>query len=378
MKMTNFYDFRDTEKGQRSYLIACPMSRQALIIHPSENSVGDYARVLQDRGLELAFTLETHRQLRSFPKLESFRASAGAVRIMPAGPDSWDTSIPGNRDELVQPGGKVSLGKLRIAVIEPPAGFKGDLAYRLGDYTFTLESLLIAYPGDATSERQSVEFPMREIGSMRTPNAGPPPVINYRRDRDAIDIHDLLLEDLHSSLIENRFSPKETRLVRTYLEVLETSPSPPPAAADLSRRMENMDSGAIHVVVHGIRWKQIKRSRLPLILAGQASKWLKAYSTEPEFTSHEEEFLQAYLELVSRNGTPPCGPEIQAELGSQRCIQWVRKRAFTIRRKQQEFGLPMLILSRKRCEPDLQRGVSLTRDEATPAQRIAGGPIEPA
>ena len=48
---------------------------------------------------------------------------------------------------------------------------------------------------------------------------------------------------------------------------------------------------------------------------------------------------------------PPTGPEIVKALGGRRNVQWVRKRAHTIRCKQREFNQPLLLLSREPNRP---------------------------
>jgi hypothetical protein len=113
-----------------------------------------------------------------------------------------------------------------------------------------------------------------------------------------------------------------------------------------------VDRTGVHVLVHNIRWKQIDAGRLPLVLAGQTSKWLRGLQTRPEFTAHECEFLGAYLRWMDEHDQPPSGPEIAEILGAGRSVQWVRKRAHTIRRKQREFDMPELILTRKANESD--------------------------
>ncbi len=136
----------------------------------------------------------------------------------------------------------------------------------------------------------------------------------------------------------------------TYVRYLEEHEFGSPSATDLSEKLGNVDRTAVHVLVHNIRWKQIDLDRLPMLLAGQTSKWLRGLQTQPEFTSHEREFLGVYLELVQANTEPPSGPQIAEALGADRSIQWVRKRAHTVRRKQRDFHQPILILARKKNE----------------------------
>jgi hypothetical protein len=251
----------------------------------------------------------------------------------------------------------IALGKLRITASPAAANSGDDISYRVDDYTFTSRSLLIAEPSASEDGVESVAA----LGQHFSSSAGlRRRVRNFRTSRDNVSIEQLLLEDLHTSLIEDSFSPKETLVVRAYIELLEENEFAHPSAADLADKTGGIERSVIHVLVHSIRWKQIDVGRLPLVLAGQASKWLRDLKTEPEFTPHEKEFLCTYLRLVANTGNPPSGPDVARELGSHRSIQWVRKRAFTIRRKQREFDQPLLMLARNKPELEaMPRPVSI-------------------
>ena len=147
-------------------------------------------------------------------------------------------------------------------------------------------------------------------------------------------------------------------MVDAYLDHMSQNAGEFPTAEEIARVMEDVDRTGVHVLVHNIRWKQIEARHLPIILRGQMSKWLRGIQTEPEWTSHEREFLAAYLRLVETGTRPPTGPEICKALGGRRNVQWVRKRAHTIRCKQQEFDRPQLQLSREPNRPKLSAVVS--------------------
>ncbi len=343
--------YRSPNRPNISYLVACPKTRQAALINPLVECMSAYEATLANRNLHLVRVFLTDTSDESFATAERLGAGRNALEVFPAA-----TTVSGSGEIENSPylrpithSGECSadLGSIRIEVLRDTTGGKGTLMYRTADYTFTSESLLIGDPerfAIATDDGPAVALQLSPQSAHRQT------VYNFRKTREGVSIEELLLEDLHTSLIENAFSPKETLVVRAYIELLEENELNHPSAAELGAKIGNIDRSVIHVLVHSIRWKQIELDRLPLVLAGQASKWLRSLKREPEFTSHEEEFLAAYLRLVESRGTPPSGPDIAVELGGERSIQWVRKRAFTIRRKQREFNQPLLILARNKPE----------------------------
>ncbi len=342
--------YTDPTGSQTSYLIACPKTREAALINPVSGCVADYEHTLGARNLRLVQILTTRADSTNAQAIGQLGEGRAPLNVFPAA--EAETHCAANGQPVSQTtdtslaGRLISLGELRVAPSQAPSNSQDDTLYKVGDYTFTSQSLLIAAPPASESGTEHCATAGRLVdrhGEHRR-------VLNFRSSRENVAIEQLLLEDLHASLIENAFSPKETLVVRSYIELVEENDSAHPSAAELAEKTGGIDRSVIHVLVHSIRWKQIDAGRLPLVLAGQASKWLRDLKTEPEFTPHEKEFLCAYLRLVARNGNPPSGPEVAEELGSDRSIQWVRKRAFTIRRKQREFDQALLMLARSKPE----------------------------
>lgn len=343
-----FRHFEDEQRGGHSYLIASPTSREAAIVNPDMAMIGEYGTTLSELGLRLAYTLRTHRNCRCEEAARKLELITGARRLSPS---QAAGNVDVHDDAVI--GSKIHLGHLQIDVIAPPLGYSGDVAYRVAYYTFAGSSVLIDFheaPATANGESSALLDQARACGSRRAiPDA---PIENFRPSREGVCLERLILEDLHTSLAESRFTPKEKRVVTTYIRCLEDKAFEHPSATFLAEQLGDVDRTGVHVLVHNIRWKQIDAGRLPLVLAGQTSKWLRGLQTRPDFTSHECEFLTVYLRLVEEHERPPSGPEIAAALGGGRSVQWVRKRAHTIRRKQREFDMPELILSRKRNEAD--------------------------
>ena len=349
--------YNNLDPNKTSYLIACPKTREAALINPQGECVSAYEETLARRNLRLVQVLLTHENSEvTDPVIERLQRGRQNLEVHSGTSHLENGPLASSASQQEQTSGDplLALGQLRIQALRPAAHSSDQVSYRVESYTFTSEKLLVDYPEPeqfCASDETSLSPAQRFDGEGRSRGK----VRNFRTTRENVSIEQMLLEDLHTSLIEDAFSPKETLVVRAYIELLEENEYAHPSAAQLGENIGNIDRSVIHVLVHSIRWKQIDRDRLPLVLSGQASKWLRSLKTEPEFTPHEQEFLCAYLRLVKSNGTPPSGPDIVAELTSQRSIQWVRKRAFTVRRKQREFGQALLILARNKSEAEPRR-----------------------
>ena len=337
-------DHYSEDRGSPStFLVACPTTREAAIINPRAAVLQACKTTLERRNLRLVQVLLTSPGSEVESAVRQLKERRERLQIHPRGGDS-PTRI-GTAPCSTQPSESVSIsiGDLQITPVADPRGSQ-FVGYRIGNYSFKDGSLRIERP----TLHEDASSPCAHLDTARISDV----CLGTRATGGDTTIEQLLLEDLHTSLMENAFSPKETLIVRSYIELLEENDLRHPSAAELAQKIGRIDRGVIHVLVHSIRWKQIDLGRLPLVLAGQASKWLRHLKTEPDFTPHEKEFLSAYLQLVSSTGAPPSGPEVALELGSHRSIQWVRKRAFTIRRKQREFDQPLLLLTRNKPEGD--------------------------
>ena len=338
--------YSENRGSPTTFLVACPKTREAALINPNSALLEACETTLERRNLRLVQVLLTSPGHAADAAVAVLKEHRGRLQIHPQSEGSMTRISPQACSAQPSEYSSISLGNLQITPLADPRDCE-SVRYRIGNYTFQGGSLLIERI-EQNEVATTPPSPWAESRPARIPRTFREPRIS----NDAAAIGQLLLEDLHTSLMENAFSPKETLIVRSYIELLEENDLSHPSAAELAAKIGRIDRGVIHVLVHSIRWKQIDLGRMPLVLAGQASKWLRHLKTEPEFTSHEKEFLCAYLQLVATSGAPPSGPEVAAKLGSQRSIQWVRKRAFTIRRKQREFHQPLLLLTRNKTETD--------------------------
>jgi hypothetical protein len=356
-----FRHFSDPTQNRNSYLVASTLTREAAIIDPLETCMDGYEAFLDQRGLKLVYTLQTRNDRSSTRAGQTLRMRRASSQILPFQAVALDPESAKPIDHRAKPGASFALGDLTIETVEPLSSGDCEVSYRVCDYVFSPNEIRIV-DTETNATGLSSTFESAETGPNGASRSGSGKLINNRRTtREGVPVEMLILEDLHSSLIEKSFSPKEARVVATYINFLEDNKFVHPAASELASMLENVDRTAVHVLVHNIRWKQIEQGRLPVVLSGQTSKWLRELQTKPKFTDHEKEFLDAYLRLVDRNQRPPSGPDVARELSGDRSVQWIRKRAHTIRRKQKEFNQPILILSRKSPRPHPIRSYASAR-----------------
>jgi hypothetical protein len=344
-----FRHFADPDNKNHSYLIASAADRIAAIVNPISSEIAAYRSALDALGLRLVYTLETDAAARNGSAAHALREEFGSARVAHVSDQELRSMTGGAVDLNATVAGSLQLGPMTLEFVAPPIDDDSLIAYRICCYEFRSDGVLTGNNEAAAAHAGA----QSEIARLPAASAHrPSPLRKVCASRDGLSVERQILEDLHSSLIENRFTPKESRVTLAYIRYLEQHGFQAPTAETLSQVLGDVDRTAVHVLVHNIRWRQIRLGRLPLLLEGQTSKWLKGLQTEPSFTDHEKEFLQTYLELVAENRQPPSGPEIAQALSENRSVQWVRKRAHTIRRKQKEFSLPTLILTRKNASDE--------------------------
>lgn len=345
-----FRQFNVGLEGRHAYVIACDETRRAAVIDPHERVVDQLIQTLEDLDLQLTHTLETTHDPVLRQGALQLRAGLGARRV---GPWVTDTAAHGPMDLEAKAGDGLRVGELFVEFVEPPSGCDREIAYRVDDYLFTGLAVVIDLnrPGSrtATGTHEIIECVREGLGLRDAARPGDEGsrVRRFRRNPKPVPLADLVCESLRTGLESDLFTPKEARIVHAYLDHAKAHGDAFPTAEQLAAVLGDIDRTGVHVLVHNIRWKQVEARQLPIVLSGQMSKWLRGIQTEPEWTAHEREFLAAYLRLVEAGDRPPTGPEIVEALGGRRNVQWVRKRAHTIRCKQREFDLPQLLLSRE-------------------------------
>lgn len=132
-----FKQFFEPESSTYTYLLGCEDSRLAVLIDTVSRDVDKYLAVLQQHGLTLVYTLETHVHADHVTAAGALRERLGSKSVLyrDAGAQCGDV--------LVTDGVHLQVGTLDIEVRYTPGHTNGCVSYLLGDRIFTGDALLI-------------------------------------------------------------------------------------------------------------------------------------------------------------------------------------------------------------------------------------------
>jgi glyoxylase-like metal-dependent hydrolase (beta-lactamase superfamily II) len=120
-----------------TYLLGCEQTGQALLIDPVVNSLDRDLGVLQQLGLRLAWTLDTHIHADHISGARHLRERVGS-RIAMAAADALPCADLGLQD-----GVPLTLGSLSVEPLATPGHTAHHLAFKAGERVFTGDALLI-------------------------------------------------------------------------------------------------------------------------------------------------------------------------------------------------------------------------------------------
>lgn len=126
----------DRESSTYTYLIADPVSREALLVDPVLEQIERDLTLIAELGLELRAVLETHvhadhvtaaGELRERTGARTYASGAGAPCI----------------DQQLQGGDVVRVGDIAVTALATPGHTDDSLSFRVGPYVLTGDALLI-------------------------------------------------------------------------------------------------------------------------------------------------------------------------------------------------------------------------------------------
>jgi len=133
--------FADRDTGALSYLLACPESRQAIIIDPLLEHVPLYLAVLDELDLKLTHVLDTHIHADHTTGSAALRTATGARICLGdcCGADGYDQALTA--------GEQLAAGSIALEILHTPGHTPGCLTFRWRDRLFTGDCLLIGGAG---------------------------------------------------------------------------------------------------------------------------------------------------------------------------------------------------------------------------------------
>lgn len=132
-----FRQLFDPESSTYTYLLADPVTREAVLIDPVVEEVETYVGLLAALGLTLRYTLETHVHADHVTAGAALRDRLGSRTVVhqDGGAVCADVQVRG--------GDHVTVGAIDLEVRETPGHTNGCVAYVAADRVFTGDTLLI-------------------------------------------------------------------------------------------------------------------------------------------------------------------------------------------------------------------------------------------
>lgn len=132
-----FRQLFDKVSSAYTYLLGCEETGQAILIDPVINSMDRDLRMIQELGLKLVYTLDTHIHADHITAALELRKRVGSRIAAPA----FDR-LPCT-DLAIEDGEALQFGSIRLVGLHTPGHTDGHFAYRGADRVFTGDALLI-------------------------------------------------------------------------------------------------------------------------------------------------------------------------------------------------------------------------------------------
>lgn len=132
-----FRQLFEQDTSTYTYLLGCEQTRRALLIDPVAGNVEHYRALIEQLGLTLVYTLETHVHADHISGSGLLRELMNSKSVVHR--DSGALCA----DLLVTDGVPLQVGSLEIRVLHTPGHTGGCVSYLMPDRVFTGDSLLI-------------------------------------------------------------------------------------------------------------------------------------------------------------------------------------------------------------------------------------------
>ena len=132
-----FRQLFDTVSSTYTYLLGCAETRRAVLIDPVMPNLQRDLAVLNELGLKLAYTIETHVHADHITSALRLQREVGSLIAYPA------TSSMKCADVAIQAERVFEIGSIKIRPLHTPGHTDDHFAYAINDRVFTGDALLI-------------------------------------------------------------------------------------------------------------------------------------------------------------------------------------------------------------------------------------------
>jgi len=146
-----FHQLFERESSTYTYIVADPVSREAVLIDPVMETVERDQQVLAENNLRLQWILETHVHADHITGAARLRAATGARIAM------GRAGHVAGADRLLDDGDRIEFGCLALTVLTTPGHTGSCVSYKMVDRVFTGDALLIGGCGRTDFQEGSAE-----------------------------------------------------------------------------------------------------------------------------------------------------------------------------------------------------------------------------
>jgi len=136
-----FRQLFDHDSSTFTYLLACEVTREALIIDPVLGRVDRYLQLLEELDLKLAKAVDTHCHADHITALGALRDKTRCITVMS---EYTDVDVVSMR---VRDGDKIDVGNISLTVLHTPGHTGDSCCFVMDDRVFTGDTLLIRGTG---------------------------------------------------------------------------------------------------------------------------------------------------------------------------------------------------------------------------------------
>jgi len=132
-----FHQLFDKNSSTYTYLIASAKGREALIIDPVLENIGQYIKLLNELDLKLVKVIDTHIHADHITAASKLKDATNCTTIMGEHTPSDAVEVKVKDNEIIY------VDKLEIKVIYTPGHTKDSYSFLMDDYLFSGDTLLI-------------------------------------------------------------------------------------------------------------------------------------------------------------------------------------------------------------------------------------------
>ncbi|MBV5292236.1 MAG: MBL fold metallo-hydrolase [Curvibacter lanceolatus] len=157
----------DTASSTYTYLLADPVTREAVIIDPVEEQLERDLQVLREQGVSLRWIIETHAHADHITSAAALAEHTGAHTVAPQG------CGVGTAATQLSDGQTLAFGGESLLALHTPGHTAGSMSYVWRDHVFTGDTLLINGCGRTDFQSGSAEALYRSLTEVlfRLPDA---------------------------------------------------------------------------------------------------------------------------------------------------------------------------------------------------------------